>query len=150
MVRTHAVVALLLAGCAGASTGPPLQAAGASPCDGLPVIRFSEHLCERLASQTKRITLRARHRTQIASGQRVQLVCMESRRRWQARVTLVRHATWATISDQELRDDGFSGREQLLPVMRRYYPGIAAADPATVYRWGQARACATRHGPGVD
>ena len=114
------------------------------------MIRFSEHLCERLASGTKRITLRARHRSQIAAGQQVQLVCMKSRRRWQARVALVRHATWATISDQELRDDGFSGRERLLPVMRRYYPGITAADLATVYRWGQTRACTTRHEPGVD
>jgi hypothetical protein len=111
-------------------------------CDKLAVVRFSEHLCAKLEADTKRITLRSRHRSQIRPGQWVQLVCMDSRRRFLARITRVRHTTWRGITDQELTDDGFSGREQLLPIMRRYYPGIAADDPATVYRWDRSRPCA--------
>lgn len=110
-------------------------------CNELAVIRFSEHLCSRLAADTKRITLRSRHRRQIRPGQWVQLVCMESRTRFLARVTDVRHATWRTITEQELRDDGFSAQRRMLEIMRRYYPGIRWDDPATVYRWDRSRRC---------
>lgn len=144
MTRRPALCALLAAlplGCSHAKTA-------ATPCDGLAVVRFSEPLCRRLGADTKHITLRARHRTQIAVGQWVQLVCMESRRRWRARIVAVRHTSWRGITDRELRDDGFSDRGALLPVMRRYYPGIAADDPATVYRWDRNRACGSVHPPG--
>jgi len=154
-----AALPLLLSACPGgrAQAPPPApSAAPASPragsgrgaCAGLPLIRFAEPLCARLASGDKRITLRARHRTAIAPGAAVQLVCIESRRRWSARIVSVRHTSWGAISEQELRDDGFSGRGQLLPVMRRYYPGIEASDPATVYRWARGRGCAAPHPPG--
>ena len=76
---------IALVGCAGAARGG--RAPAGQACDGLPLIRFSEHLCAGLAADSKRITLRARHRTQIAAGQQVQLVCMESRRRWRAVTT---------------------------------------------------------------
>jgi hypothetical protein len=136
-------------------------------CDGLAVIRFSEHLCPGLRADTKRITLRARHRTAIRAGQWVQLVCMESRARFLARVTGVRHATWRTVTGRELTDDGFGDphqmqterkegaqrrrgvgpsraegpAEQMLRIMRRYYPGIGWDDPATIYRWDRSRPC---------
>jgi hypothetical protein len=144
MTRRLALCALLAAlapGCSHARTA-------VVTCDGLPVIRFSEHLCRRLGADTKHITLRARHRTHIAARQWVQLVCMESRRRWRAQITAVRHTSWRKITDRELSDDGFSDRSALLPVMRRYYPGIAADDPATVYRWDRNRACGSVHPPG--
>jgi hypothetical protein len=105
------------------------------------VIRFSEPLCSKLARDTKRITLRARHRTAIRDGQWVQLVCIKSKTRFRARVTEVRHTTWREVTDRELTDDGFSSREQMLPIMRRYYPGIQWDDPATVYRWDRSRPC---------
>jgi hypothetical protein len=127
-----------------APTGPSSTAAAEPTCDGLAVIRFSEHLCPRLRADSKRITLRARHRTAIKVGQWVQLVCMESRTRFRARITLVRHTSWRGVTDRELADDGFSGRDQLLPIMRRYYPGIVLDDPATVYRWDRARPCGSR------
>jgi hypothetical protein len=112
-----------------------------SRCARLAVIRFSEHLCPKLRADTKRITLRARHRTAIRAGQWVQLVCMESGTRFRARVTGVRHATWRTVTAKELADDGFSDPEQMLRIMRRYYPGIEWNDPATVYRWDRSRPC---------
>jgi uncharacterized protein YqfB (UPF0267 family) len=110
-------------------------------CDGLAVVRFAEHLCARVESGTKRITLRSRHRTEIRPGQWVQLVCMESRRRSLARVTGVRHTTWQGITERELRDDGFAGKQQMLEVMRGYYPGIGWDNRATVYRWEGAARC---------
>ena len=139
------LAALVLALCACAAPAAPARhAGGGAGCDGLAVIRFAEHLCPRLRADTKRITLRARHRTAIGAGQWVQLVCMESRARFRARVTEVRHSTWRGITDRELADDGFPGRDQLLPIMRRYYPGIGPDDPATVYRWDRARSCGER------
>lgn len=139
------LVALGLAVAACASPSPPAgPAAGRARCDGLAVVRFAEHLCPRLEADSKRITLRARHRTAIAVGQWVQLVCMESGARFRARVTEVRHTTWRGITDRELADDGFAGRDRLLPIMRRYYPGIGLDDPATVYRWDRARSCGAR------
>jgi len=143
MPHRTAILALLLllvlSGCPGGLSRP----AGPAPkdCRSLAVVRFSEHLCSGLAADSKRITLRARHRTQIKVGQRVQLVCMESKKRFRARITAVRHTTWRGITDQELADDGFGGRDQLLPIMRRYYPGIGEDDPATVYRWDRIRPC---------
>lgn len=122
-------------------SSPPPGAGELQSCDKLAVVRFSEHLCSKLEADTKRITLRSRHRTQIQPGQWVQLVCMESRRRFLARITSVRHTTWQGITDRELTDDGFSGRERLLPIMRRYYPGITLDDPATVFRWDRCRPC---------
>jgi uncharacterized protein YqfB (UPF0267 family) len=98
-------------------------------------LRFSQSLCDRLASGEKRITLRDRHRRQIKPSDVVTLSCLESGRSFCARVTSVRHTTWAEVSVDELRDDGFRERADLLPVMRRFYPGIKATDPATVYRW---------------
>lgn len=110
-------------------------------CGRLPVIRFAEHLCRRLGAGEKRITLRSRHRTAIHAGERVQLVCMESRRRFLSRVTAVRHTTWRGVSQKELRDDGFTSRERMIVVMRRYYPKITWDDPATVYRFERAVPC---------
>lgn len=143
---SEAALPLMLFACCG---GPPAPAARAPVdvkttlprCDDLAVIRFSEFLCDNLARDDKRITLRARHRKHIAVGQWVQLVCMDSRRRFLARVTGVRHTTWRGVTDQEIADDGFPGRAQLLPIMRRFYPGIGLDDLATVYRWDRSRRC---------
>jgi len=110
-------------------------------CAELAVVRFAEHLCPRVERGTKRITLRSRHRTEIRPGQWVQLVCMESRSRFLARITGVRHTTWRGITERELRDDGFADRQQMLEIMRGYYPGIGWDDRATVYRWEGAARC---------
>lgn len=125
------------AGCSGPRVRP-------ASCQGLSVIRFAEHLCDRVESGRKRITLRARIRTEIRVGDRVKLTCMKSGRAASARITAVRHTSWRAIEDRELADDGFPGREQLLPVMRGYYPGIGLDDPATVYRWDRVEPCADR------
>lgn len=119
----------------------PTSAVTEPRCDGLKVIRFAEPLCSKLAADTKRITLRARHRTEISVGEWVQLVCMESRTRFLARLVGVRHATWRTITAAELSDDGFSDPDQMLEIMRGYYPGIGWDDPATIYRWDRCRPC---------
>jgi len=110
-------------------------------CAGLPSIRFSEHLCAKIASGTKRITLRARHRHQILAGRWVVLRCMRSQRRFRAFLTGVRHTTWREITPTELADDGFSSAAEMLRALRRYYPGINWPDPATVYRWRDAEPC---------
>jgi len=122
------------AGCSGAPARP-------TSCQGLPVIRFAEHLCDRVESGRKQITLRARIRTAIRAGDWVKLTCMKSRRAARAHITSVRHTSWRGIEDRELADDGFPGRERLLPIMRGYYPGIGLDDPATVYRWDSVEPC---------
>lgn len=133
-----ALSALVAAGCRPAPRpGPGVPDA----CAELAVVRFAEHLCPRVERGTKRITLRSRHRTEIRPGQWVQLVCMESRSRFLARITGVRHTTWRGITERELRDDGFADRQQMLEIMRGYYPGIGWDDRATVYRWEGAARC---------
>ena len=132
---------LLLGGCPAPRPVRPPGRAVSRGCDGLPTVRFAEHLCARVADGSKRITLRARHRTEIRAGQPVQLVCMESHRRVRARIVSVRLTTWRGIDRRELVDDGFSGSEQMLAIMRGYYPGIGWDDPATVYRWEPLGAC---------
>jgi hypothetical protein len=114
----------------------------ATSCQGLPVIRFAEPLCDSVESGRKRITLRARTRTEIREGYRVKLTCMKSGRAARARITAMRHTNWRGIQDRELADDGFPNRERLLPIMRGYYPGIGLDDPATVYRWDSVELCA--------
>lgn len=104
-------------------------------------IRFAEHLCPKLATGSKEITLRSGHRRQIKNGQRVLLYCMKSGRSFTARMTEVRHTSWRDVTDRELKDDGFKSRESLLPIMRRYYPNIRQEDPATVYRFADVSAC---------
>lgn len=138
-----AALALALSawGAAGCRPAPRPGPVVPASCDELAVVRFAEHLCPRVERGTKRITLRSRHRTEIRSGQWVQLVCMESRRRFLARITGVRHTTWRGVTERELRDDGFAGKQQMLEVMRGYYPGIGWDDRATVYRWEGAARC---------
>jgi|GEM_PF-6972711 hypothetical protein len=128
-----------LSACCG---GPP-SGRSVTLCDGTLKgrIRFAEHLCGKLAAGSKEITLRSGHRRHIRTGQRVILYCMQSGRSFMARMTEVRHTSWQMVSDQELKDDGFKSRESLLPIMRRYYPNIAATDSATVYRFTGVSSC---------
>jgi uncharacterized protein YqfB (UPF0267 family) len=104
-------------------------------------ISFNESLCPGLASGAKTITLRNNHRSSISEGDWTKLVCSTSKTTFETQITVVRLTTWGEITAEEYKADGFSSQDNMMQIMKQYYPNITLTSNATVYRWESVAAC---------
>lgn len=104
-------------------------------------ISFNEGLCAGLASGSKKITLRNNHRTTINEGDWTKLVCSTSKTTFETQITVVRLTTWGEITAAEYKADGFSSQDNMMQIMKQYYPNITLESNATVYGWESVSAC---------
>lgn len=90
-----------------------------------------------ILSGAKRITIRDRHRPQFVEGETIEIVSANSDWGCLAVLTSVTMQTYATTSQEDIEDDGFADREDMMQGMRGFYPHIEAESPNTVIRWDE-------------
>lgn len=92
---------------------------------------------ENVLSGKKQITIREGHRG-YKKGEAIICSHLEP---WAVMVDIisVRHCTFADVTEDEYKADGFKSQDELLNSLRRFYPKIDYASPVTVVRWTNAR-----------
>lgn len=92
-----------------------------------------EEMRARVLDGRKKITIREGHRDYKPG--KVILCCHLEPWAVSADIVSVRHTTLGEVTDEEYESDGFADRENMLAVMRRFYPNITSDSPVTVIRW---------------
>src|SRR3990167_3095591 len=91
-----------------------------------------------IINEKKCITIREGHRDYRA-GKPVMLCCQIEPWCVMADLTEVRHTTVAEVTKQEIEDDGFADRDDMLRQLQRFYPSLTMRSPVTVIRWTDVR-----------
>lgn len=62
-------------------------------------------------------------------------------------VVSVDHKMISQLDHQEVLDDGFKTRIELLDGLRQFYPGLDVESPVTIIRWGNVRGALVDESP---
>ena len=87
----------------------------------------------KVLTHKKNITIRTGHRDYIPGT--VILCCHILNWATMRRITSVRHTQLKDVEQQELLDDGFTSRDQMLSDLQKYYPDLAWDSDVTIVRW---------------
>ena len=86
----------------------------------------------------KAISIREGHRD-YQPGTSVMLCCHIEPWAVMADITSVRHCSAKDVTSEEIADDGFSGFQDFLTQMRRFYPIFNESTLVTIIRWNNLR-----------